>query len=173
MTGGVANTTQNGVSFSWDDFGSGTGIGPYFNQTAAGTPAEQSYGTFIQPPGYGTTSPLQSAMYGYSTAAAITLSGLTQDHQYLLQFWVADARVYGNSRNETVSGSVSDVNVPTLNYNQGSTGTDGNWVVGRFTGDSTGQQVLTLNANASAQVNLFQFRDVTGLWSGQTDNTWS
>src|SRR5206468_1003418 len=92
--------------------------------------AAQSYGDFIQPAfiGGATDFTLANGKFAGGTSASITLTGLTNGDSYLVQFWVTDPRSFGVGRTETISAGVTDVNIPTLNYNQGATGTDGQWV---------------------------------------------
>lgn len=139
----------NGVTFQgYDDLGiyntGFSGGGPYFGGHS--TP-DSNYNALLP---YG--------VYANGTTATITINGngakpLVVGRQYLVQFWVSDARNLGQLRSETVSGSAA-VNFPADGSGMGS------YVIGRFTADAATQQ-LDLNANASAQVNLLQVRDVT------------
>jgi hypothetical protein len=142
-----------------------------------GTPgaAGQSYGNFDS----GNVGPnpdytLGNGQFSFSPAGTITLGNLTAGKTYLLQFWVSDARG-GNvlpTRVETLTSSTGgDTNIPTLRY-EGPGSVDGQWVTGTFTADSTGAETLVLAASntnpsagdgGSAQVNLLQLRDITGV----------
>ena len=100
---------------------------------------------------------LQYGTWSNGTSASFTLNGtghrsFTPGRQYLVQVWVSDARANGNGRTETVGGSGS------LSYKTGSG--MGQYVIGRFTADAA-SQAISLSANASAQVNLVQVRDIT------------
>ena len=100
---------------------------------------------------------LQYGTWSNGTNASFTINGsgrrpLTPGRQYLVQLWVSDARSYGLSRTETVSGS------GTLSF-QTANGM-GQYVIGRFTADAA-SQTITLSANQSAQVNFLQVRDIT------------
>ncbi len=110
-----------------------------------------------------------SADAGGSTT--LTLSGLTTGHQYRVQFWVYDSR-YTNNATETLSGSGSDTNVPTLarrnvispngipSYNRNG----GSFVIGSFTAAASTQSFTVQDTSSSGpQVNAFQLRDVTGV----------
>jgi hypothetical protein len=158
------DTTSYAVTYN------ATGVTNSYPAFGAPGAAAQSYGQYNSA-GVGPNPDytLSNAAYSNSAAGTITLGGLTVGRKYLLQFWVSDPRG-GNlsSRIETITGSGSDVNVPTLAYG-GAGSTDGQWVTGTFTADSVAE-TLTLaagNANAasgdggSAQVNLLQLRDVT------------
>jgi hypothetical protein len=150
---------RNTISGYADSFGnSTTGFAPL---AAAG----QSYGNFTQPAfiGGATDYTLANGKFAGAASASITLSGLTPGDVYLVQFWVTDPRSFGIGRAETISAGASDTNVPTLHYNQGVTGTEGQWVTGTFVADASHVQALNVSASADAQVNLFQLRDVTGV----------
>ena len=139
--------TVNGVTVNGNDLeitssgfaGSGAAFGTH-------TTADATYNGLLQ---YGTWS--------NGTSASFTLNGtghrsFTPGRQYLVQVWVSDARANVNGRTETVGGS------GTLSYKTGSG--MGQHVIGRFTADAA-SQAISLSANASAQVNLVQVRDIT------------
>ncbi len=104
----------------------------------------------------------------WSTSAGngtVTLNNLTPGRTYQVQCWVVDYRSYGLNRSEIFSGS----NAPTFGYNPG------HYAIGTFTADSA-SQLITLNANASVQINALQVRDVTaaqaptaGGWASPTN----
>jgi hypothetical protein len=142
-----------------------------------GTPgaAGQSYGNFdTGGVGPATDYTLSNGQFSFSPAGTITLGNLTVGKKYLLQFWVSDARGGGTlpTRVETLTSSTGgDTNIPTLAY-EAPGSIDGQWVTGTFTADSTGTQTLVLAASntnpstgdgGSAQVNLLQLRDITGV----------
>jgi len=82
--------------------------------------------------------------------ATLTLNNLTPGRSYLLQCWVADYRSYGLTREESFSGP----SPPTLGFNPG------HYAIGSFTADAASQS-FTVAANASAQINAIQVRDIT------------
>ena len=165
----------NGVTFQgYDDLGisnSGfVGGGPYFGDHS--TP-DANYNALLI---YGT--------YANGTTATVTINGngakpLVPGRQYLVQFWVSDARNLGQFRSESVSGSAA-VSFPADGSGMGS------FVIGRFIADAANQQ-LDLNANASAQINLLQVRDITpvsvtaayfdaasaSIWDAESTAAWS
>jgi hypothetical protein len=96
--------------------------------------------------------------YSNGTTADFTINGsgtvpLTIGREYLIQAWVSDARNLGAFRSETISGSNA------LAFPSDGSGM-GSWITGRFTADATSQQ-FNITANASAQLNLLQVRDIT------------
>ena len=88
----------------------------------------------------------------------LTFNGLTPGQTYQFETWVNDTRtgVGVGTRTETV-GAGNDV--ATLAYQTGTLGA-GQFVLGTFTADSTGSQVMTYTGNADAQINAFQLRAV-------------
>lgn len=152
-----ANTTPvNGVTFE----GFGT-----LGSTQTGLDGGGNYFGPVSTPDANYNGLLGYAAYSNGTVATITLNGtgtrpLTVGRQYLVQFWVVDARNLGATpRSETISGSAD------LLYPADGTGM-GSYVIGRFTADDV-TQLLELTANVSAQINLIQVRDVTPVATGQ------
>lgn len=146
--GGANMTPINGVTFQgFDDFGmTNTGFADGGNFFGSHTTPDTNYNTLL---GYGA--------YSNGVTASFTANGngskpLTIGSVYQIQFWVSDARnLGGGTRSETINGSA-----PLL---YPATGGMGQYVIGTFTADAT-SQVFTLNANASAQVNLVQLRTI-------------
>ena len=134
--------------------------------------AGQSYGNFdSQGVGPDPDYTLANAAYSNSNTGSITFGNLTTGHQYLVQFWVSDPRGSNlATRVETITSSTGgDSNFPTLAY-EGPGSIDGQYVIGTFTADATGNETLNLTASntnpsfgdgGSAQVNLLQVRDIT------------
>jgi autotransporter-associated beta strand protein len=165
----------NGVTFQgFDTLGisnSGfAGGGSFFGTHST---ADANYNTLVT---HGT--------YANGTTANFTLNGngarpLTVGRQYLVQAWVSDARNLGGFRSQTISGSGA-MAFPSDGSGMGS------WVIGRFTADASSQQ-FDITANASAQLNLLQVRDITptsntiayfdgssaGTWDSNSINAWS
>jgi autotransporter-associated beta strand protein len=139
--------TVNGVQMRGNDLEiSSTGFDGAALAFGTHTTSDATYNNLLQ---YGTWS--------NGTSASFTINGtgrrpLTPGRQYLVQLWVSDARSYGLTRTETVSGS------GTLAF-QTANGM-GQYVIGRFTADAA-SQTITLSANQSAQVNFLQVRDIT------------
>ena len=100
---------------------------------------------------------LQAGIWGTTTEATINLNNLGAGKIYELQVWINDSRNgIGDTRTETVSGSISDSVL--LSYH---TETDlGEYAIGRFTADSTNRQTLSFLGNVSAQINGLQLRVV-------------
>jgi hypothetical protein len=88
---------------------------------------------------------------------------MTPGNTYLIQFWVNDGRSIGQSRTETLTGGANTS--AALSFGSDGSG-PGQYIIGTFVANSSGGQTLTLTpfssgANPSAQVNLFQVRDIT------------
>ncbi len=98
-----------------------------------------------------------------SSPAIFSWAGMTPGDTYLVQFWVNDGRSIGESRSETVTGG-TNTSAP-LSYGSDGTG-PGQYIIGTFVADSSGDQTLTLNGLSTGpdpdpQVNLFQVRDIS------------
>ena len=106
--------------------------------------------------------------------STIDWSGMTAGHTYEVQFWVEDVRGF-NDRWENLSGGDigataygTDSSGP-VGYSSpvfSNTTNPGYYIVGTFVADSTSSEEIRLTAfnaggSASAQVNLFQVRDIT------------
>ena len=156
--GGANGFPVNGVTFQGFSDISGLTPGPTLDSGYNG------YGSPNTPDG-NYNALLQYARYSNegSSPALISWAGMTPGHTYLVQFWVNDGRNIGESRSETITGG-TNTSAP-LNY--GSTGSGpGQYVIGTFVADSSGDQTLTLNgfstgSNPDPQVNLLQVRDIT------------
>jgi hypothetical protein len=108
---------------------------------------------------------LQTAIYGYGSSMSLTWGGMTAGDTYLLQFWVNDGRNSTTAeRSETLTGGANTS--AALAYGFGNSG-PGQYIIGTFVADGTGQQTITMNAfggndiGPSAQINLLQLRDIT------------
>ena len=134
------STTVNGVEFATNSTFISHNV-PYA--------APSGFGGSTGDPGYDNIT--KGGWYAFADICIITLSNLTIDRQYLVQIWVNDSRYIGNYRNELVDGGV------TLNFNQGTTDSLGQYVIGRFTADSTIRNI-TLLGNESTQLNAVQLR---------------
>lgn len=156
----------NGVTFQgFDTLGISNvgfdGGGPFFG---AHTTGDSNYNSLVT-----------YAAYSNGTNASFTVNGnggrpLTVGRQYLVQAWVSDARNLGGFRSQTISGSGA-MAFPSDGSGMGS------WVIGRFTADALSQQ-FDITANASAQLNLLQVRDITptsnisAFFDGSSAGTW-
>ncbi len=83
---------------------------------------------------------------------------LTIGHEYLLQFWVSDARDGINARSLTLSGSDDDLS-DSIGFGDGG---NGHYIIGTFIADGT-TQTITVNIpddSSSYQVNLLQLRTI-------------
>lgn len=164
--GGANQFPVNGVTFQgFDTLGISNagfdGGGPFFGTHTTG---DSNYNTLVT-----------YAAYSNGTNASFTVNGnggrpLTVGRQYLVQAWVSDARNLGGFRSQTISGSGA-MAFPSDGSGMGS------WVIGRFTADALSQQ-FDITANASAQLNLVQVRDITptsnisAFFDGATAGTW-
>jgi hypothetical protein len=98
-----------------------------------------------------------------SSPALLSWAGMTPGHTYLVELWVNDGRSIGQSRSETITGG-ANTSAP-LSYGSDGTG-PGQYVIGTFVADSSGDQTLTLKGFSTGpdpdpQINLFQIRDIT------------
>jgi hypothetical protein len=106
---------------------------------------------------------LTAAQYDASgtppAAGTVALNNLMIGHQYAVQFWANDSRIYGASRHQTVTSSGG--NTVTLAFNTGgAVGGLGQYTVGTFTADAP-VQVFTAQGNTATQVHALQLRDIT------------
>ena len=139
----------NGVTFQgFDTLGitqsSFDGGGNFFNSH---TIPDNNYNSLL---GYG--------VYSNDGDASFVINGnggqpLTPGNVYQVQLWISDPRALGGGvRSATVNGSA-----PVLYPSDGSG--MGQYLIGTFTADAPTQQ-FTIAANASAQLNLVQLRQV-------------
>ena len=170
--GGANSLPVNGVAFqgftdlpSFNNTFPGGNGGPYF-----GSPAT---------PDANYNSLLQYATWANGANASITWGGMTPGHTYEVQLWVEDVRVGATAaRWENLSGgdgvlqnaaygtdtsSAVGYSSPLFSSPAGAPGYD---IIGSFVADSSGSEEILVtgwdaNNNPSAQVNLFQVRDVT------------
>jgi hypothetical protein len=153
---GIGTQSQNGVTATmggawWTWLKSAFFYG--IPETVGAGPNGANYGAML---GYG-------AWGGQpSSTATVTLSGLTVGHQYLVQFWVFDNTGTNSHYTETISGSRSDTNVPTLTRKSCNAG---NFVIGTFTANASTQAFALTDTDGKygPQLNGFQLRDVTGV----------
>jgi fibronectin-binding autotransporter adhesin len=149
---GGGSTTINGVTFT--TFGGGdtqSGLGNGYGGYGEGSPfgnLSAAYKTL-----------LTNGYYG-STTGSVTLNNLNIGLDYQVQAWVNDSRGCCAGRSESISGSGS------LLYSNSGAGGVGSFVTGNFTADAT-NQVLSITADASAQINGLQLR-ATGVSPGNT-----
>lgn len=138
----------NGVVFQgWDDLGIG----------ASGFDGNGEYFTWHNTPNGTYNGLLNWGVFSWDGDASFTLNGtgakpLTIGQQYLIQFWVSDPRNTGADRFQSISGSEP------LSFPGNGSGM-GQFVIGRFTADTTSQQFV-LSATHTAQINLLQVRVV-------------
>lgn len=133
---------------------------------------DNGYNGFASP---GTSDANYNALLQYArfsnetTPVGFSWSGMTPGDTYLVEFWVQDGR---NSitaeRSETLTGGANTS--AALAYGTGANGTSpGQFIIGTFVADGTGSQTITVNPSggaditASAQINLFQVRDLTSV----------
>jgi PEP-CTERM motif len=169
-------TTVNGVAFAGSSTPSGSingnpnavlnfdggGAATLASGFAYGASTNAPYSTSVTPE---YNSLLAGAVFNGGDVGTLTLGGLTPGLTYELQLWANDSR--GNSRNETLSsGTIGDTPV-TLDYSTppNTNGQMGQFAIGIFVADSSGNQVIDLSpgglpGNNSAQINAFQLRQV-------------
>jgi len=157
----------NGVTFN--AFGSG----PFASFIS--TSGNNNHYDFYNSPGTADSNYnniLKAAVYNDGSFAggasmSLTWGGMTSGDTYLLEFWVNDARNSTTAeRSETLTGGANTS--AALAYGTGVNGTGpGQYILGTFVADGTGQETLTMNASGgadigpSAQINLLQLRDIT------------
>ena len=152
----------NGVTFA------AYGSGP-FGSWISTSGLDDRYGSFANPNTADSNYNylLQTAIYSYGSSLSMTWGGMTPGNTYELEFWVNDGRNSATAeRTETLTGGANSS--AALAYGTGANGTSpGQFIIGTFVADGTGQQTLTVNAfggadiGASAQINLLQLRDIT------------
>jgi hypothetical protein len=110
---------------------------------------------------------LQTAIYSYGEPMSLTWGGMTQGDTYQLEFWVNDGRNSVTAeRSETLTGGANTS--AALAFGSGANG-PGQFIIGTFVADSTGDETLTVtpyggaDIGASAQINLLQLRDITAV----------
>jgi hypothetical protein len=150
----------NGVTFN------AYGSGP-FNSFLSASGNDDRYGSYANP---GTADAnynflMQTSIYSYGSSMSFTWGGMTEGNTYELQFWVHDGRNSVTAqRSETLTGG-ANTSAP-LAYGFGSGGL-GQYILGTFVADGSGQQTISMNAfggpdiGPSAQITLLQLRDVT------------
>ena len=181
--GGANSLPVNGVSFQGftdlpdfsNNFPGGNG-GPYFNSPAT---ADANYNSL-----------LEYATWANGPGAQFSWGGMTPGHTYLVQLWVEDCRNGAtDARWENFSGGDgalenaaygTDTSAP-LGYSallfSPSAGSPGYYIIGTFVADSSGSEEILLTAwdvnanNQSAQINLFQVRDITSAAPAQPEIT--
>ncbi len=154
----------NGVTFA------AYGSGP-FGSWVSTSGLDDRYGSYANPntadANYNYV--LQTAIYSYGEPISLTWGGMTAGDTYQLEFWVNDGRNSVTAeRSETLTGGANTS--AALAYGTGSGGTGpGQFILGTFVADGSGQQTITLNPSggadigASAQINLLQLRDITSV----------
>jgi hypothetical protein len=179
--GGVGSLPVNGVTFQGfsdlpdfsNKFPGGNG-GAYFNSPNTGSADYNSL--------------LEYATWANGSSAQFSWGGMTPGHAYEVQLWVEDCRNGAtDARWENFSGSVAG-SVSYGTDTSGATGysaplfsspigNPGYYIVGTFVADNTGSEQILLTGwdlngnNASAQINLFQVRDITPVMPAQPDIT--
>ena len=179
--GEAGSLPVNGVTFQGfsdlpdfsNNFPSGNG-GDYFNSPNT---ANANYNTLL---GYATWANGSSAQFSWG--------GMTPGHDYEVQLWVEDCRndatdARWENSSGSVAGSVSygtDTSAAT-GYSaplfSSPIGNPGYYILGTFVADNTGSEQILLTGwdasgnNPSAQINLFQVRDITPVAPARPDIT--
>jgi hypothetical protein len=170
---GTAATTQNGVTATVGNFGSGSYgfyanyfFNNHFPDTMGDGPGGANYAALLEV-GVGVPNNASS----HCSSFTLSLAGLTVGRNYRVQFWVYDDR-YQTGPTETISGSGSDINIPTMGLRNAASPNiilsyncnGGSFVIGSFTATSSTQTFTITDASATGiQLNGFQLRDVTGV----------
>ena len=98
-----------------------------------------------------------------TSALVLTLNSLTVGHNYLFQTWVNDSRPGVNALKLTVADGNGNSAILAANTN-GTAGTPGQYVIGTFTADATGSQVIDYKyysgSYSETLANAFQLRDL-------------
>jgi PEP-CTERM motif len=156
------NYPVNGVTFA------AYGSGP-FGSWISTSGTDDRYGSYANPNTADSNYNylLQTAIYSYGEPMSLTWGGMTAGDTYQLEFWVNDGRNSVTAeRSETLTGGANTSAALAFGTGPGGTG-PGQYILGTFVADSTGQETLTLNPSggadigASAQINLLQLRDIT------------
>ena len=152
VTFSAANLTTGTNSYSGFDLGS---VDAVFTAAAVDNrPAgvTGSYQTILNTMGEGFTG---------SPTLTFTLTGLTNNQQYQLQFWAADYRTaFGDlNRSETLTAGNTSSALSFLRASSPDNSLSGNYILGTFTADGTTQSI-TINGTGDAIVNAFQVRAI-------------
>jgi hypothetical protein len=154
----------NGVTFA--AYGSGllsgsgfttSGFDSRYGSYANPNTADSNYNYILQTSGYNSSS-------GPNT---LSWTGMTPGDMYQLQIWVNDGRNSTTAeRSETITGGANTS--AALAYGTGPNGTGpGQYILGSFVADSTGDESLTLTGyggadiGPSTQLTIMQIRDIT------------
>ena len=87
-------------------------------------------------------------------ADTVTISGLSNGAQYLIQYWANDSRIQGATRTMLVGGVTLDLNSTDAD------GGVGQWVSGTFTADGSTQSFSLANGTNHTYANAMQIRAV-------------
>jgi hypothetical protein len=159
---GVVNGVDFGYANAWSVSYAETFAGTNFTSgtTGAGLIGSDAadYATILNTTRYTGSTP------GSST---FTLGNLTIGNDYLIEFWVADYRAFPNDRMETITGTGTNINTPTLKFldsdlSNGPGAAHGQFVIGRFEADAS-SIVFTVTGNEGPNYSAIQLRDVTGI----------
>lgn len=161
-----SNMTQtvNGVAFAGTN---ATGdVGSDLTWGTLGTPAWYDGFTSTENPFAGLPAAYQGMLAGAvyvwpdNTAGTVTLKGLTSGHEYVMQFWVEDARGYTSGLKETITSTGG--NSQSLDFNSTDlSGGVGQYVIGRFTADAATQAFAIIgDTGTPTSMNAIQLREV-------------
>jgi fibronectin-binding autotransporter adhesin len=110
-----------------------------------------------------------------TTAGTVTLNNLVAGRVYVTQFWVNDPRpIPGRQLTISSAGGNSQI----LKYSANDVaGSPGQYALGSFTANAANQAFTIVGSTtsgngASTQINAVQLRDMTGVWSGETNGNW-
>ena len=136
--------------------------GKYLLAATVGVTSDSGYAyCFLNSASLGTIN--TSYFSNNSGANTFGWNGMTSGDTYLVEFWVNDGRNIGQSRSLTLSGGSDSSGF--LSYGSDGSG-PGQFITGQFVADLSGSETITVTPyssgpNPSAQVNLFQVRDIT------------
>jgi hypothetical protein len=162
-TGGLADPyTEGGVTFTTTTTASGLGASmnatdPFLGSKVLTGADGTAYGQMLA----------NSFEVNGAAGGTITLTGLTDGNQYLVQFWVADFRQYTNNRSITIGSAGATGNTSSQLFFLGGNGSSpssgrGNFITGTFTAVGTTQAfpINMTGADSVAMINAFQLRAI-------------
>ena len=142
MVNGVAFQPFGSQTADQQSLGQDFNVGQDFNAFYINSALSEDYNSVLAG-GVQDTANMEAAK-----PQTVTLNGLKAGRKYQVQLWVADNRSWPGvnpafaSEAETVQGSATDTNIPTLHWQGGDKGATAQTVTGTFTADK-GEQTLT------------------------------
>lgn len=162
---GVAFTGLNGANHSGENPPNMTTTGFSGNYNGYG-PGPASYNGIV-------SSGIYNDASSGNGIGSVGLNNLTAGHQYLVQYWVNDARGGAGGSNRAVTLSSPTGNSVSLSYGVAGVGY-GQFGTGTFTAAGSTATIVVNGNSQDVQMNALQVRDFTniGYWSGTAGATW-